>query len=202
VSSKPGAGHIPVSKDKVQFDEIVRLGEQVSRLLDPLVDATAVIKGTLGKDTKTLGVIQRVGGGNVSASALLVEYSYYGAATGRWDQRSAKEAEAQRPEWGDVTGDLYLNESVFLSHVPLEIWRYELGGYPVIKKWLGYRQASRRNGARLSLQELDKLREIVHRIAALLTLRPLLDVAYEKAAEQAWLGDDFQAAATSAEASS
>src|SRR5262249_4934705 len=117
--------HIPVSKDKVQFDEIVRLGDQVSRLLDPLADATAVIKSLIGKDTKTLGVIQRVGGGNVSESDLMVEYSYYGAATGRWDQRSIKEAEAQRSEWGDVTGDLYLNESVFLSHVPPEIWRYE-----------------------------------------------------------------------------
>jgi hypothetical protein len=128
----------------------------------------------LGKDTKTLAVIQRVGGGNVSEAELLVEYSYYGAATGRWDQRAVKEAEAQRPEWGDITGDLYLNELVFLSHLPSEIWRYELGGYAVIKKWLGYRQVNRRKGAALSLQELDELRGIVHRIAALLTLRPAL----------------------------
>jgi Type ISP C-terminal specificity domain len=34
-----------------------------------------------------------------------------------------------------LTGDLYLNESIFLAHVPREIWRYELGGYPVLKKW-------------------------------------------------------------------
>ena len=190
--------HIPLSKEKAQFDEIVGLGEQVSRLLDPLADATSVIKGNLGKDTKTLGVVHRIGGGNVSESDLLVEYSYYGAATGRWDQRPVKEAEAQRPEWGDVTGDLYLNELVFISHVPAEIWRYELGGYPVIKKWLGYRQASRRNGAPLNLQELDQLRQIVHRIATLLTLRPLLDAAYEKASAQAWLVDDFQAEPSSA----
>lgn len=193
--------HIPISKDKVQFDEIVRLGEQVASLLDPLANATPVIKVALGKDIKTLGVAQRVGGGYVSESELLVQYSYYGGATGRWDQRSVKEVETQRPEWGDVTGDLYLNESVFLTHLPPEIWRYELGGYPVIKKWLGYRQASRRNGAALSLQELDKLREIVHRIAALLTVRPLLDAAYEKASEQAWLVDDFQAEPTSVEGS-
>jgi hypothetical protein len=193
--------HIPVSKDKVQFEEIVRLGEQVSRLLDPLANATVVIKGMLGKDTKTLGVIQRVGGGSVSESELPVEYSYYGAATGRWDQRQVREAEAQRPEWGDVTGDLYLNDSVFLSHVPPEIWRYELGGYPTIKKWLGYRQASRRNGAALNLQELDELRGIVHRIAALLTLRPVLNAAYEKASEKAWVNDEFQAQPTFSETS-
>jgi hypothetical protein len=185
--------HIPISKDKTQFDEIVRLGDGIARLLNPLADASAVIKASLGKDTKSLGVVHRVDGANVNETDLRIDYSYYGAATGRWDQRSLKEGEAQRPEWGDVTGDLYLNRSVFLSHVPPEIWRYELGGYPVLKKWLGYRQANRRNGSPLSLQELDVLRDIIHRIGALLTLRPLLDAAYEKASEQAWLLDDFLA---------
>jgi hypothetical protein len=113
-------------------------------------------------------------------------------ATGRWDARAAAEAEAQRAEWGDVTGDLYLNEGVFLSHVPAEIWRYELGGYPVLKKWLGYRQANRRHGVPLTLQELDELRGTVQRIAAVLALRPLLDAAYDKAGAQAWLIDDLR----------
>jgi Type ISP C-terminal specificity domain len=183
---------IPVSKDKDQFEEIVRLGEQVVCLLNPLTDATAILKTTLGKDMNSLGVVRHINGASVSEADLLVKYSYYGAATGRWDQRSIKEGEAQRSEWDNITGDLFLDESVFLSHLPPEIWRYELGGYPVIKKWLGYRQANRRNGAPLSLPELDKLREIIHRIAALLALRPLLDAAYEKASEQAWMIDDFQ----------
>ncbi|MDE2284695.1 MAG: N-6 DNA methylase [Hyphomicrobiales bacterium] len=186
--------HIPVSKDRARFDEIVKLGEQVACLLDPLADASSIINATIGKDTKSLAVVLRVDGSNVSASDLLIEYSYYGAATGRWDQRSVREGEALRTVWGDVTGDLFLNKSVLLSHVPPEIWRYELGGYPVLKKWLGYRQANRRNGTPLSLHELDELREIIWRIAAMLTLRPPLDAAYEKASEQAWVIDDFQAA--------
>jgi Type ISP C-terminal specificity domain/N-6 DNA Methylase len=183
--------HIPIPKDKVEFDEIANLGEQLSRLLDPLLDATSIIKEKLGKDAKTIAVVRRVDGGNVSESDLLVEYSYYGAAAGRWDQRAVKEGEAQQAVWGDVTGDLYLNKSVFLSNVPAEVWRYELGGYPVLKKWLGYRQASRRKDSPLSLHELDAVREIIHRIAALLTLRPALDAAYEKASEHAWLTGDL-----------
>jgi hypothetical protein len=75
----------------------------------------------------------------------------------------------------------------------VRVWRYELGGYPVLKKWLGYRQAGRRSGAPLSLRELDELRGIIHRVAALLTLRPLLGSAYEKASGQAWVVDDFKA---------
>lgn len=183
---------IPIPKDKAQFEEIATLGEKVSCLLNPLVNASSILKAILGKDAKTLGVVERVGGGSVGESDLLVEYSYYGAATGRWQERSVKESEAQRTEWGDLTGDLYLNESIFLGHVPAEIWRYEMGGYPVLKKWLGYRQSNRRGGASLTLKELDDLRGIVHRLAALLTFRPLLDAAYEKASEQAWLIDDFQ----------
>ncbi len=61
---------------------------------------------------------------------------------------------------------------------------------PSLPPW-GARQANHRNGAPLRLQGLDDLREIIHRIAALLTLRPLLDAAYEKASEQAWLVEDF-----------
>jgi hypothetical protein len=64
---------------------------------------------------------------------LRIEYSYYGGASGRWEQRSPAEPEMHRPEWGSVTGDLYLNEKVFLRNVPQEIWQYELGGYPVLK---------------------------------------------------------------------
>jgi hypothetical protein len=85
-----------------------------------------------------------------------------------------------------LTGDLYLNESIFLAHVPREIWRYELGGYPVLKKWLGYRQANRRDNEPLSLRQLDEFRGIVLRVAALLTLRPVLDAAYETAAAASW----------------
>ena len=47
------------------------------------------------------------------------------------------------------------NETVFLANVPREVWRYELGGYPVLKKWLGYRYANRRSNRPLALSELE-----------------------------------------------
>ena len=181
-----GWPHIPIAKDKAEFDNVVTLGDRLAALLDPLSDAAAAIKALVGKDAKTLAVVGRVGGGSVKQSDLLVEYSYYGAATGRWNERPPTASESLRSEWSDVTGDLYLNETVFLSHVPREIWRYELGGYPVLKKWLGYRQANRRDNAALSLGELDELRGIVLRVAAVLILRPMLDAAYEKATAAPW----------------
>jgi hypothetical protein len=185
--------HIPICKDQARFDHTVKLGAQVAQLLNPLTDATPVIKAMLGKDLKTLAAVHRVGGGSVKQSDLLVEYSYYGAAIGRWGKRALTEQETLPAEWGEVTGDLYLNDAVFLSHVPEDVWKYELGGYPVLKKWLGYRQANRRGESALTLGELDELRGIVYRIAALLSLRPLLDKAYNKASADAWSLEDFSA---------
>lgn len=173
------------------FNDIVKLGNQVVSLLDPGIDPYGAIKAALGKDAKTLAVAKRTDNGTISEADLTVEYSYYGAATGRWNERQPQDSEAQYATWGKVTRDLYLNDSVFLSHVPEAIWHYELGGYPVLKKWLGYRQANRRGNASMSLRELDEFRGIIQRIAVLLTLRPRLDAAYEKATERAWLIDEL-----------
>lgn len=71
------------------------------------------------------------------------------------------------------------------------MWRYELGGYPVLKKWLGYRDVRRRDGRPVTLAELDHLRGIVQRLAALLLLHDALDAAYEKAAADAFTTTDL-----------
>ena len=41
---------------------------------------------------------------------------------------------------GSTTLDVYLNDRVFWRNVPLPVWRYKLGGYQVLKKWLSYRE--------------------------------------------------------------
>ncbi len=66
-----------------------------------------------------------------------------------------------------------------------------MGGYPVLKKWLGYRDAKRRDGRPMTLAELDHLRTMVHRLAALLLLHDALDAAYERAAAAAFTTTDL-----------
>lgn len=185
--------HIPINKVRAEFEKVVELGDQIAQLLNPFHKAAAVVKAILGSDANALVVPQKVGGGNLKESDLTVDFSYYGAGAGRWEERAIDDGEVQREQWGETTGNLYLSKSVFLKHVPRAIWQYELGGYPVIKKWLGYRQATKRNGTPLSLGELDELREIALRIATLLTIRPLLDKAYEAASGNAWAIGDFSA---------
>lgn len=182
---------LPIPKERQTFLEVAALGEQVAALLDPLVDATRVLEQVLGDDRRTLAVPSTTDEDAMRDADLVVTISYFGAARGGWQERAAREAEAANPAWGEGTGDLFLNESAFLANVPERVWRYELGGYPVIKKWLGYRDAKRRPGRPISLDELDHLRGMVHRIAALLILHDRLDGAYERAIADPFTGEEL-----------
>ena len=41
---------------------------------------------------------------------------------------------------GQTTFDIYLNGNAYWRNVPAAVWRYKLGGYQVLKKWLSYRE--------------------------------------------------------------
>ena len=43
---------------------------------------------------------------------------------------------------GQTTFDIHLNSRALWRNVPAAIWRYKLGGYQVLKKWLSYRELS------------------------------------------------------------
>jgi hypothetical protein len=96
--------------------------------------------------------------------------------------------------WGERTGDLSLNDDAYFANVPELIWNYQLGGYPVLKKWLGYRQADRRDGKPLTDDERRWFRQIIQRIAALLALGPSLDTLYQDAAANAFSAEELQIA--------
>lgn len=180
--------HIPIPRKGDLAEEISLLGEDVSALLNPLADVEKILKRVLGTRIKTLGVVEKKCGGAIAESDLTVTYSFFGAAPGGWTERSPEGEKDTATSLGEVTGDLNLNQDVYLKNVPGKIWEYELGGYPVIKKWLGSRDATRRPGKPLSIEEMDHLRSMIHRIAALLLLHDKLDAAYENA-----IGDSFTA---------
>lgn len=69
--------------------------------------------------------------------------------------------------------------------MPTEVWLYELVGYPVLKKWLGNRDARRRNNQSLTLPEKDHFRSMVQRMAAVISLRGRLNDLYERASMNA-----------------
>ncbi|HET7294375.1 MAG TPA: type ISP restriction/modification enzyme, partial [Vicinamibacteria bacterium] len=183
--------HLPIPRDRGMLEQATGLGATVSTLLDPLKDPAREIREILGEDAKRLGVLSAHQGDKVSESDLLVEYSFYGAAAGAWRERAPRSPEILNPAWGSSTGDLWINPRVYFRHVPAEVWEFELGGYPVLKKWLGYREAKRRGEKPLTLAEARHLRGMVQRLAALLALGQQLDTAYAAVIEDCFTSRDL-----------
>lgn len=73
--------------------------------------------------------------------------------------------------------DIHLNETTRWKDVPESIWRYTLGGYQVLKKWLSYREAVLLSRA-LTSDEAQQFTHHVRRISAILALSGDLDAQY------------------------
>lgn len=178
--------HLPIPKDRDLFRNLVEAGDSVALLLDSQSTPDGTVKRLINERGKTLGVMSKKGAASVRSEDLQVTVSYFGAAIGKWQEREFREGEMPVPSWGTMTGDLFINAAVSFGNVPQAVWRYELGGYPVLKKWLGYRHSSRREGRPLTLAEARHFRSIVQRIAALLAIHDELDRLYEAAAADAF----------------
>ena len=179
--------HLPIPKDRELFDSLVQAGDKVACLLNAEVDARAQVKTVLGDDrSASLASIHKQDGSALGPDDLRVTVKYWGGAKGGWVARSFTSVEHPHETWGAQTGDLFISENVFFANIPEAVWKYELGGYPILKKWLGYRQSDRRDGQPLTTDERYWFRSVIQRIAALLALSPQLDELYAAAAENAF----------------
>jgi len=182
---------IPIPKDQAVLADVVELGDKAGRLLDPIANVRNTIREILGSDARGLAIAARLDESKLSESAMVMSRSYYGAARGDWRERIQDALGGWRESWGSSTGDLFINDEVCFKNVPERVWRYELGGYPVLKKWLSYRHSERRSGGPLTLAEADHFRSMVQRLAALLALGPELDAAYEGASADCLIAEDL-----------
>lgn len=69
------------------------------------------------------------------------------------------------------------NDGAWWACVPERVWRYTIGGYQVLKKWLSYREHELL-GRPLATDELEHVRQTARRLAALLLLEPDLAANY------------------------
>jgi len=159
---------IPLPCESSVAKQIAELGNQLAILLDCSTNATDTIREIIPNELfKRVGILKRDDGRAISAQDLRVTISYFGAAAGRFIY-----------EDGATVGDLWINDDTYLADVPISAWRRELGGYQVIKKWLGYRHVHRNNNQPLTLDEQRWLRNIILRLTAMDALEPALDHAY------------------------
>ncbi len=162
----------------------VARGRELAALLDPDTPVPGVTAGTLRPDIATIAVPATVDGRNMDRDdfALTAGWGHYGTGEavmpgqGRIveraytaDERAALVgATGRSPLHGHTTFDIYLNGNAYWRNVPAAVWRYKLGGYQVLKKWLSYRERPILGRALLP-EEVLYFAEVARRIAAIVT---------------------------------
>ncbi|MEA5076171.1 MAG: type ISP restriction/modification enzyme [Coriobacteriia bacterium] len=191
---------VPLPDGPEVLRQSAALGDRVARLLDPLqpftggapVGTLAIRAGALDPATD-LAVTARWGiagkGGITMPSVGKLEVRAYTS-----DERAAiaehaatlgMSAEQAVELLGETCFDVYLNDKAYWRCVPSAVWRYTIGGYQVIKKWLSYRERALL-GRDLKPEEARYVTEMVRRITALVLMQPELDANYERVKADVW----------------
>ena len=155
---------------------------ELAALINPDTPVPGVTTGTLRSDIATIAVPATVDGRNIAGDdfALTAGWGHYGTGDavmpgqGRVvereytaDERAALVgATGRSPLHGHTTFDIYLNGNAYWRNVPAAVWRYKLGGYQVLKKWLSYRERPVLGRALLP-EEVLYFAEVARRIAAI-----------------------------------
>ncbi len=179
----PGsAGILPASDVAEALAQSAARGRELAALLDPDTPVPGVTTGTLRPDIATIAVPTTVDGHNMTGDdfALTAGWGHYGTGEavmpgqGRIVERDYTADE--RIALGDATGvlgqttfDIYLNGNAYWRNVPAAVWRYKLGGYQVLKKWLSYRERGVLGRALLP-DEVLYFAEVARRIGAILVI--------------------------------
>lgn len=164
------------------------LGRQIAALLDSETPVPGVTSSKLRIDVKPIAIVSRVGTGNLNPNTdfeLTTNWGHAGQngvmpGRGKAIDRSctSEEQSAIADKLGVTTYDIYLNDVAYWKNVPDRVWKYTIGGYQVIKKWLSYREKELL-GRSLKQEEVMEVTNMARRIAAILLLEPELDANYE-----------------------
>lgn len=174
---------IPLAGDPEQLRESAALGKQIAALLESETAVRGITSGSIRSDLRGLGAVRRKDGSQLDPSVDFILDAGWGSA-GRGDTvmpgtGTVVIRPGSDPRLGDTTYDIYLNDQAYWENIPADVWHYALGGYPVIKKWLSYRE-SKVLGRPLRLDEVEYVTSLVRRIAALLLIGADLDASYSR----------------------
>ena len=156
-------------------------GRELARLLDSDTHVPGVTSGRLRPEIAAVAVPATTDDRNMAGDdfALSAGWGHYGAGgavmpgQGRIVERAFTPEECAAlgdalPALGETTFDVYLNTRAFWRNVPAAAWRYKLGGYQVLKKWLSYREQNIL-GRPLHPEEVQHFTDTARRIAAMLS---------------------------------
>jgi predicted helicase len=183
---------IPLPKDLALLKTSAQLGREIAMLLDVEQKVKGINEPPFRRDLQTVAVIERSDKASLNPDDGDLDltagwgHAGKGGATmpgkGKTVERpyASQEAKVLSPAatiLGEATTDVYLNSKVRWRNVPTNVWEYTVSGYPVIKKWLSYREKELL-GRSLTVDEARYVTEMARRLAALMLLGPQLDENY------------------------
>ena len=162
-------------------------GRELARLLDSDKPVPGVTSGSLRPEITAIAVPATTDGRNMTGGdfALTAGWGHYGTGGAVMPGQGRIVERAFTPEeravmgdalsaLGETTFDVYLNGRAFWRNVPAAVWRYKLGGYQVLKKWLSYRERAVL-GRPLSPQEVQHFTDTARRIEAILSVETSME---------------------------
>ncbi len=190
---------VPLPADPMRLVMSIDLGKRVADLLEGSPRATSNMERRFGvlssasgqlDPAADLGVLAHwgiVGKGGITmpSTGKLTERDYSVDERAAIAESLGMSAESASALLGDTCFDVYLNDVAYWRCVPANVWRYTIGGYQVIKKWLSYRERVLL-GRDLKPEEARYVTEMVRRITALVLMQPELDANYERVKADVW----------------
>ena len=139
-------------------------GRELAALLDPETPVPGVTQAPLRPEIAAIAVPATVDGRNMAGDdfALTAGWGHFGVGGAVMPGQGRA---IQRAVPGESAFDIHLNDRAFWRNVPAAVWRYKLGGYQVLKKWLSYRERRILDRA-LTPEEVQHFTDTARRIAA------------------------------------
>jgi hypothetical protein len=189
VGLRRGWPRVPLPLERDLLLGSAELGRQVANLLDVSSAVPHVTQPPIRGDLAEIGVIRALHGGNLNQQDLALQrWGYIGKdgvvmpGKGKLLPRkgdTGKYGTSVPNQQEDALVDVYLNEKAYWQGIPLAVWHFVLGGIPVLRRWLSYRDADLL-GRRLTVDEAREFTELVRRLTALIHLATDLDVMYNE----------------------
>ena len=153
---------IPLPDDAQDLAGSAARGREIAALLDPETPVPGVTEAPLRPVLAAIAVPATTSGRNMTGAdfALTAGWGHLGAGG------AVMPGQGRVTERGSVF-DVHLNDTAFWRGIPAAVWRYRLGGYQVLKKWLSYRERPIL-GRNLTPEEVQNFTNTARRIAALL----------------------------------
>ena len=196
---------IPLPNSKKALLKSAGLGRQVSALLDIDNKVSGVSSGKIHLELNMIGKVSKANDGNLSIDEEDLDMTAGWGHAGKNNvtmpgkgkivnrQYTKKELQAIKiyakeigsslddilSLVGNNTNDVYLNDNVYWKNIPSNVWNYYIGGYQVIKKWLSYREKPLL-GRSMTLEEVEYVKEMAHRLAAIILFQPSLNQNYSE----------------------